>query len=449
MRNVSSARGKQLFHIAMLGIVALGASLRSSAETRQFSPYRSSSPAVTLRPTALSFGSVSVGSAKALTLVMSNTGTESYTLSKTSVSLSGFTVAGMSLPVSVAVGQSVSMQVSFAPQATGSVNAMLSLTLTYYKRRTNSVGTTTASVPLSGSGTSSGSGSGTATLNPTPTSLSFGSVQAGTSKSMAQSVQNSGTASATISQITASGSGFGVSGISLPVTISAGQSYTFNVTFTPTASGSASGSLSILSNASNATVSIPLSGSAATQGQLSVAPGSVSFGSVVVGTSTSQAASLSASGSSVTVSSIGTSDPEFTVSGVTLPLTISAGTSRAFTVTFTPKASGSVAANLAFASNATTSPIAMAVSGSGTAPIQHSVSLSWSPSSSPNVIGYNIYRSGVSGGPYAKINSSLDSATTDTDTTVVSGQTYYYVVTAVNSSNLESGYSAQVAAVVP
>ena len=449
MRNVSSARGKQLFRIAMLGIVALGASLRSTAETRQYSLSKTSSPAVTLSPTALGFGSVSVGSAKALTLVVSNTGTQSYTLSKTSVSLSGFTVAGLSLPVNVAGGQKVSLQVSFAPQTTGSVSAMLSLTFTYYKRRTNSVGTMTASVPLSGSGIGSASGSGTATLNPTPTSLSFGTVQAGTSKSMAQSLQNSGTASATISQIVASGSGFAVSGVSLPVTISAGQSYTFNVTFTPTTAGSASGSLSVLSNASNSTVSIPLSGSEATQGQLSVAPGSVSFGSVVVGTSTSQTASLSASGSSVTISSIGTSDPEFTVSGVSLPFTISAGTSKAFTVTFTPKASGSVAANLAFASNATASPIAMAVSGSGTAPVQHSVSLSWSPSSSANVIGYNIYRSGVSGGPYAKINSSLDSATTDTDLAVVSGQTYYYVVTAVNSSNVESGYSGQVAAVVP
>jgi len=35
------------------------------------------------------------------------------------------------------------------------------------------------------------------------------------------------------------------------------------------------------------------------------------------------------------------------------------------------------------------------------------------------------------------------------DTNVQSGQTYYYVVTAVNNSGLESGYSNAVQAVIP
>lgn len=39
------------------------------------------------------------------------------------------------------------------------------------------------------------------------------------------------------------------------------------------------------------------------------------------------------------------------------------------------------------------------LSGSGVASIQHSVDLSWNASSSSNVVGYNVYRAGVSGGP--------------------------------------------------
>ena len=43
----------------------------------------------------------------------------------------------------------------------------------------------------------------------------------------------------------------------------------------------------------------------------------------------------------------------------------------------------------------------------------------------------------------------LDAAPYDTDNSVVGGQTYYYVVTAVDSSGAESGYSNQTQAVVP
>jgi fibronectin type 3 domain-containing protein len=47
------------------------------------------------------------------------------------------------------------------------------------------------------------------------------------------------------------------------------------------------------------------------------------------------------------------------------------------------------------------------------------------------------------------INTALDSATTYNDNTVVSGTTYYYVVTAVNAESEDSGYSNQTEAVVP
>jgi fibronectin type 3 domain-containing protein len=87
------------------------------------------------------------------------------------------------------------------------------------------------------------------------------------------------------------------------------------------------------------------------------------------------------------------------------------------------------------------------MTGTGVTATQHIVDLSWTASS--GAIGYNIYRGTVSGGPYTMINSSLDSTTAYTDSTVVSGTTYYYVATAVNSSSEESGYSNQATAVIP
>jgi len=65
------------------------------------------------------------------------------------------------------------------------------------------------------------------------------------------------------------------------------------------------------------------------------------------------------------------------------------------------------------------------------------------------VAGYYVYRSTTSGSGYAKLNSTPDSATTYTDSTVQSGTTYYYVVTAVDSSGDESAYSNQSMATVP
>jgi hypothetical protein len=78
----------------------------------------------------------------------------------------------------------------------------------------------------------------------------------------------------------------------------------------------------------------------------------------------------------------------------------------------------------------------------------HSVSLSWSPSSSSGVSYYNVYRGSVSGGPYNLLKNGVTS-TTYTDLNVQSGSTYYYVTTAVDSSGLESAYSGAAQAVIP
>ncbi len=78
----------------------------------------------------------------------------------------------------------------------------------------------------------------------------------------------------------------------------------------------------------------------------------------------------------------------------------------------------------------------------------HSVSLSWSPSSSSGISYYKLYRGNASGGPYSLLTSGL-SSTTYTDSNVQSGSSYYYVTTAVNTSDQESGYSSEAKAVIP
>jgi len=297
------------------------------------------------------------------------------------------------------------------------------------------------SIPFSGTGVTPGA------LAANPTTVAFGSVQVGISTNLSETLTNTGGSSITITQADLTGAVFSVSGLTLPLTLTANQSVTFTATFTPTSAGAASGSLSVVSNASNSTLNIALSGTGTAAGTLAVSPASLSFGSVTVGSSSALNGTLTASGASVTVSSASLNNSEFALSGISLPTTLPAGQSATFTVTFTPSASGASSASLSFSSNAANSPSVQTMTGTGTAAAQHTVDLTWNASS--GAIGYNIYRGTVSGGPYTMINSSLDGTTAYTDNTVFSGQTYYYVATAVNSASQESGYSNQVQVVIP
>lgn len=72
-----------------------------------------------------------------------------------------------------------------------------------------------------------------------------------------------------------------------------------------------------------------------------------------------------------------------------------------------------------------------------------SVILHWDPDASP-VSGYNVSRGLNSGGPFTKLNSGLISTLGYCDLAVSDGLTYYYQVTAVNSSSQTSAPSVTV-----
>jgi hypothetical protein len=86
-------------------------------------------------------------------------------------------------------------------------------------------------------------------------------------------------------------------------------------------------------------------------------------------------------------------------------------------------------------------PTALTARATGKKKIQ----LTWVQSGSPNVTQNKIYRSTVSGGPYALV-ATIAAATSYNNTGLTSGTTYYYVVTAVNGASLESATSNQASA---
>ena len=315
----------------------------------------------------------------------------------------------------------------------------------------------TFDVVVSNTAGSATSNAATLTVNAAPApaiqvssnSINFGNDVVGILTSLPLTITNTGTATLTMTQITASGSTFNVSGFTLPLSVNAGQKTTLTIAFTPTIVGVASGSVSIVSNAPSSPTSVALTGTGiAATFTIGISPGSLSFGNVTTNTSSAaQSVTITDTGNSnVTISQITLSGSGYSMTGGSAPVTLSPTQNVVLAVQFSPTTAGTVNGSISIASNATGSPATVTLSGTGV--VQHSVALSWIASTS-SVAGYNVYRGAVTGGPYTKINSSLITALTFTDTAVQSGTTYYYVATAVDSSGSESVNSNEVSAAIP
>src|SRR5882762_2112945 len=305
---------------------------------------------LSITPSSVGFGNVAVGTANAQTVTLTNSGTANLNISQGSVTGAGFGMSGLTFPFSLAPGQSSAFNAQFVPTAPGNMSGSVSFTSN--ARNSPTVASLTGSGML-------------AALSPNPSSFNFGNVLVGSTGAQTITLSNSGTASVTISAASASGTGFSIIGLSVPLTLAAGQNTTFSGQFAPSATGSATGSVSITSNAPGSPLAIALSGTGV-QPQLAPTPSSASFGSVVTGTSNSQTIKLSNAGSaSVTISQATVSGSGFSITGLAVPLTIAAGSSATFNALFTPSAAGSVTGTVSLVSNAPNSPLVIALSGTG------------------------------------------------------------------------------------
>jgi hypothetical protein len=189
----------------------------------------------------------------------------------------------------------------------------------------------------------------------------------------------------------------------------------------------------------------PVSGSAS----LSATPSSLGFGTQALNTAMTQTVKITNTGTAaIAITQDTVAGPGFSA-GVTTPINLNAAQSVNVPVVFNPGAAGTVNGSLTLVSNGT-SVLSVPLSGTGLAPLAHSVDVAWDPNTSATLLGYNVYRSTVSGGPYSKLSSTLSPTTLLlTDTTPVSGKKYFYVVTAVDTSGAESSASSEVAVTIP
>src|SRR5712692_5076596 len=250
-------------------------------------------PPVTFSPASVSFGSVVVGSSSGTTNVqLTNSG--SSTLNITSITLTGTDTTQFALVAptsgspacsfgasSITAGSSCFFGVKFAPTSTGAKSASVSVA-------DNAAGSP-QTVPLSGTGTTPGVGF-------SPTSVPFGSVVVGsTSATTNVQLTNSGTSTLNITSITLTGTDATQFALVAPTSgspacsfgassITAGSSCFFGVKFAPTSTGAKSASVSVADDAAGSPQTVPLSGTGTASG-VTFSPTSISFGSVVVGSS--------------------------------------------------------------------------------------------------------------------------------------------------------------------
>ncbi len=439
-------------------------------------------------PASVSFGTVDVAASSTQSVAVSNTGSASVAISQMNVTGAGFTANGLSVPATLAPGQSTSFTVTFAPQTAGNATGSVA----FISNAANATSTvqlsgTGASVPSPGCTSSTASwqstsypaqtGTFTAQWDSTPSAQGIGAFTG--FSSIADTTWNDNAAMVRFNtdntiQVLKGGSPDAYAA-DTTISYTAGSSYhfrlvanipshTYSVYVTPQG-----GTETLLASnypfltVQQAVTSLGFAdiiwetGSGATfcnfavtatAGTLSASPASMSFGSVVVGSSATQNVTVTAGTSSVTISQAAAST-SYSVSGLTLPTTLAAGQSATFQVKFTPATTGSQTGSLTLTSNASNSPTTISLSGTGIAATAHSTTLNWTASTSTGVVGYYAYRGTQTGGPYTKINSTAVAGTTYTDSNVTAGATYFYVVTAVDSTGTESAQSSEVSATIP
>ncbi len=318
-----------------------------------------------ISPSGLSFGNVLQNTTTPAKLVtFKNATAAKLTINQTGMSGSGdFTNTATTCGATLDAGKSCTFSITFAPSAMGLRSGTLTIT--------DSVDSNPVTVTFSGTGV------GPTTVS--PASLSSGTsvvnVPAALPKTVTLTNNNLANAIA-ISQIsvTAGANDFAVSSTTCPANLNPGKNCTVTVTFTPTLTGARTGTLSISDSADLNPVTVALSGTGIVPTTLS--PSLLSFGNVAVNSTSAiktltlknnQAVSLNFTapiglppGSPYAVDGSTTCQPGNSVA---------AGGSCTIALTFKPTSVTSFPQTLSIQHDASNSPQAVPLTGSGVLPL--------------------------------------------------------------------------------
>jgi len=432
-------------------------------------------------PNSINFGNQPVrSSGSSVWITLSNTDvSRTFTVVSINSSSNAFSVTGASLPASIPPGQSLTVSVVFTPSSAQSYSGTVSFT-TYYGWTLN--------VPLGGMGIQGQSGN---QLSINPSAVNFGNVAVGSNATQLIQLSNPGGSSIAVNSVTTSGPDVSLLGFSPGMAIEPGQTLILTVGFSPSAAENATGQLLFSTSAATSPIAVGWSGvgnppnpTSLNDGPISVSPASLNFATANIGSGNMQLFTITNNGSTpITLTTVYVLGPDMVTGGWAAGTVIEPGQSLGATATFSPQSVENVSGSISLFTDAISAAIQIPWTGSSSPPqatstttassttpsqpqtpstttiqpqtssptaiVNDAVSVLWNPSASNGVIGYNVYRGLVSGGPYNLITPIMVTATAYVDTAVSSGETYYYVVTSLASGGMESSYSSEAAAFVP
>jgi hypothetical protein len=341
---------------------------------------------------AISFGEQSSGTTStAQTVGIYNGGNQPLNISNIAISGTGFALQSASTNncsggIMIAPGAFCQVAVTLTPPHAGTFSGSLVFT-------TNSLNTTSSTQSVALSGYVYG-----VYVTPSPTSLTFGSQTVGTT-SAAQTItltNNGDLYAAGIYTPVSGSSAFNVTLGTCTSALNVGSSCQLSVTFTPTAA----------QTYSNVSVSVPYvssgggtapppvtftlngTGTPAPAPIVSFSPTSIAFGSQAANT-TSAASTIQVTNSGnatlnfTGITLTGANPADFAISANTCGTTLAAGATCSVSVTFTPASAASFSANLSFADNAAGSPQTVALTGTGSAALVATATITPNPLAFP------------------------------------------------------------------
>ncbi len=312
-----------------------------------------SAPVATVTPANLAFAAQSVGTSSAAQAVtLTNTG--SAALNITGVQTTGDYAQSNNCPASLSAGSTCAINVTFTPTASGTRNGTLTMS-------DNALGS-----PQSVNLTGTGSVASAPVATVTPANLAFAAQSVGTS-SAARAVTLTNTGNATLNITGVQMTGDYAQSNNCPASLSAGSTCAINVTFTPTASGTRNGTLTISDNALGSPQSVNLTGtgSVASAPVATVTPANLAFAAQSVGTSSAARAVTLTNTGNATLNITGVQMTGDYAQSNNCPASLSAGSTCAINVTFTPTQTGTRNGSVAISDSAVGSPQTVGLTGAG------------------------------------------------------------------------------------
>jgi hypothetical protein len=384
-------------------------------------------PTLAASSTTVNFGNINVGQNASQAITLSSTGNAPVTISSISVAGSLFSATGVTTPMTLNPGQTAALNLGFTSSHVSSFTGIVTIA------SNSSAGNLTINMSAAGIAALSSISCANSTLTGASSDACTATLN-GTAWPQALTINLASNNPAAV--------------VPSSVTVAAGAS---SATFNVAASSVSSTQTAVISGSANgvsASFSLQLTSSGSAQ--LSVNPASLAFGNVVENDTATQPITLTSSGTGpVTINSITASGASFSTSTMTLPATLNSGQTATLNVQFAPTATGVSSGQLAIATNSTATPtVTMSLSGTG---LPHEVALNWqAPSSTTDAVaGYNVYRAISGNSSYQKLNASLQTQTTYTDSTPQGSVSYLYYVTSVDGSGLESVPSNTASVTIP